>query len=471
MSSVRNIRTGRNRNPEVYGQFKKSDLTVVSVLVFMLPIAATVGPWLNDLMGLPLYPAVLAGTALGLTISRVSDRTGEKWFGFATAFIIAWAFIAVVRFGLGVEDNSVFKSALSILLPNLLIIVAAYRSPAKAVLLRAILAGWFISTTIVVMVCTWEVATGRHLSNVGAALLIDDESFLSSTFGNPNALAYFVCLTLPLFAVFALKREIGLSKRVLCGLSVLVLVLILAGTDSVIGIATLFVELLILVVFYRRRGRSVRALAALAISIAGAAITVGYVRSLPADRFHAIVAANTALESTVQGLQGELNTVGVRLALLDAAVRLVAERPISGHGAGQFPVAMGSRSEGATTAQILSPHNGLAEIAVEYGLPVFFMAMTAAALLILSVYRLTKAESRGTRSLAVICLVQSVAQILLISANSTYLQAPWMWLWVLFVVVVCSGHNTEMPYRLRHDGVPEYRSENRLSELKEPGTL
>lgn len=413
--------------------------SATAILLAILPIAATIGPLLNFATGIPVYPLVVSSTAILLLVSRSIDHSHDKWLSLVSVVGATWAVVAIARIALGVEDLPAAFSAISVLLPNILIVVCCYRHPFRWTFLAYFVLGWLISAVVTVSICAWEVLSGSHMSNVSESVVATNEWFIAGPFGNPNALAYYCCALFPLFFVFCFIRGISFLARMSMIAGALAVLIVLALTQSVIGLIATLIQLSLFFIMRSRKGRSIRALVVTLIVLIVSSLSLinFYSDASGPSRVPGLV--HSTFDVILRGIQGEPNTIGVRIALLEAAGRLSIIQPLAGHGAGQFPLAIVYYDKTEGTGGVLSPHNGVGEMAVEYGLLVSLLVVVSVSLLLRAAYQTSKSSFGSLMRFGTLCFVIGVSQALLLTANSTYLQSPWSWMWVVLSVLGCTG--------------------------------
>jgi O-antigen ligase len=237
--------------------------------------------------------------------------------------------------------------------------VAAYAAARSGLLPRAWVFGagiWIASGTGLLFA---GCGIGQHLSGAQAV----------STEGNRNYAGATAAILVPAALAFSLVRA-PLWKRALAGAAAGALLVHLHLADSRAGFAGAAVGALV----------AWGALRARRVPVGGVAAALGLL----------LLAGAPALRAKRDASEERLKTAGVRLEIWKGALRLFADRPWLGAGAGNFAVEFPPyRSEaefryhqeqaGTDFKEVEDPHSSWVQVAVETGLPGI-----AAALLVLS---------------------------------------------------------------------------------------
>lgn len=345
----------------------------------MLPPLAAVGP----LVGGALNPFRLLAAALvawwawrALRSRRLTRLEGAVLI--ACGAVLGSAAVSYLRFGWPASGLGELVS----LLLGLLLIPVLVRASGHTDVVRWLLRGYAVMVLGLACVVAWEYATGLHLPNF--VVPYEDRNStglwdsLAGTFTNPNQLAHVLVFAQPLL-VAAACLERGRWRVVAAASAVLAFVLVYP-TNSRVGWA-LTAATALAVLASRRWGRWALGVAALALAI-------------PAVRSLVLSPVLTRLSK-----KEDIGADDPRLKMLRNGWSLLVESDFLGVGPEAFThrVAAGAVPE---PTEIVNPHNGVLEVLVQYGVPVFVLLLAGLGWALVRAIR-----SGGGPLLGAICLV------------------------------------------------------------------
>ena len=344
-----------------------------------LPPLAAVGP----LIGGALNPFRLLASALvawwvwqALRSRRLTRL--ETAVLAASGVVLGSAAVSYLRFGWPLSGLGELVS----LLLGLLLIVALVHASGHVDVARWLLRGYIVMVLGLACVVAWEYATDLHLPNFIVAYEDRNSTGLwdskAGTFTNPNQLAHVLVFSQPLL-VAAACLERGRWRAVAIISAVLAFVLAYPTNSRTGWAITAMTALAVLV--SRRWGRWTLGVGLLALAIPA-------VRSLVLSPVLARLSKKEAIDAD-----------DPRLKMVRNGWSLLVESDFLGIGPGAFThrVAAGTVPE---PTEIINPHNGVLEVLVQYGLPVFAVLLAGLG------WALVRALRRGEGPLlGALCLV------------------------------------------------------------------
>lgn len=318
--------------------------------------------------GMPLALAMVA-LAAGVTVWREWKRPVAIGAvpGLAGACVLlgGWATLSLVRS----FTPAISLNALAVLLCVLLIGGLVSRLSRDRNALFALLGAVLIGATLV--------ATFGLREYIEAFKQHDLAHRTFSSFANPDFLAGYLLLTLPItLAAFVTARERMLRLLLGLGLAFQSACLLLTGSRS--GVAMLLVALVAWLAFVafagalRRQGRAIAT--GLAVFALGALL--GLAPTLA--RFGTVSVTNrqTGQVSRQNVMEAQSNSGAFRRWTWDGTVHMALANPLTGTGIGTFEVAYPRYAE---TAFTLHAHNGYLQWMAETGIPGGFFLLAALA--------------------------------------------------------------------------------------------
>lgn len=284
--------------------YLRGDLTLTQIAVFGLVIGWTLTFWRHRIW-LDAITMWYAAIGAALLISLIAmDETG-LWAGEVYRWAVAALFFLICR--------SVLRDWGSI---------------------RIVI--WSITLSTL---GTWAFSIGQEIANEGPEHMMRDGWLrVSATFGTPNPLAAYVEFTIPLLLVLAVlgvrssfRRQLGTMLWVVCGLTSLLGVVILALTQSRGGMVGFAMAMIVVLWALPTRLRLGTIIAGTAIGLVLALTPAGQSQF---DRFSRVFDSSTDI---ITEKSGRIDDRGFgRSSLWIAAIRMFEDQPWTGVGAGEY---------------------------------------------------------------------------------------------------------------------------------------
>nr|WP_239543289.1 O-antigen ligase family protein [Micromonospora terminaliae] len=283
--------------------------------------------------------------------------------------------------------------------------------------------GWTLAFVVTGAVALWELDTGRHL-DTNQAVVQSSIHVVASTFYNPNNYAGFLLACLPFLIWNAIVARAAWSRYLHIALVAGWWVLI-AATQSRTGIVGAVVAAPLLVYWLIRSAMLRRRQIALPLMLLAFGVVAG-LSFLPLAALGQ--QALTDLQSQFTPGDGISASDQARLNLTMLGWRMFLDSWMLGHGAGAF-ASNASYWGGLELYGLTNAHNGIVEIAAEYGLPLLLplvaVIFAVARAAIARHPAATRADLLDFRMVAVLGLSAVVASNLV---ASSILLSPWWWL-------------------------------------------
>ena len=333
---------------------------------------------------------------------------GRPWPHERTALALAGAWVALAVVSASVSPAPAQWSVLG----NLVVAMALAWAMARLMVperegaetTAALTLGWEVAILVGLPVAVWESRTARHLPQyIGGVWRRHPNTYFEpgTFFVNPNYLALFLVVALPLIAARLVRSRGG--WRVWHGLSGIVAAGLLVHGHSRACQAAL--GLMVVAVLATVRRTRVPALAVLALGVVAAAWKA---RSLPAVWAGVASGADTPATSTP-----------IRVALLRTGVKAASSHPWLGLGPGGFRW-WATHHQVAALHRKVDAHNALVEVATDYGVPVAVGVVAVWVIALVAALRWS-AAGRDTARVAVALLAAAPA---LSVANSQLVGPP-----------------------------------------------
>jgi len=332
-------------------------------------------PGLLELLGAPLSVALTAA-AFGVVAWREWKRPvaigAVRGLAGALALLAAWAALSLVRSqALALSLNALAALLAALLLGGLVARLVRDRNGFTALLLTVIAAGSLIAGMGVREYLEyWKSGVAEHR--------------VFATFANPDFLAGYLLLTLPL-TLSAFAATTNRMARLALGVGLWLQSGCLLLTGSRAGVALLLVALAVwaalLAVSRAGAGRWKRIGAGLAIVAVGALLASAPLLSRVANR-HIAPAQGTSparsnpLASVQATAEAQSHSASFRRYTWTGTFRMAKAHPILGTGLGTYDVAYPRYAETAYTAHA---HNSYLQLAAEVGFPGVLLLLTALA--------------------------------------------------------------------------------------------
>lgn len=397
---------------------------VTASLCFLVPVSVLAGEYVA-IGPVTLFRVVVAGLVVIAAWLWRREFWRQAWFGerILCGVLAIWLIVGVCS---GLAAGGARWSDMV----NLVIGFALAWSLGRLTTFGSITAltrGWQLSILVSLPIAIWERLTARHLPGYirgvwrhHANTYFDPATF----FVNPNYYALFLVVACPLLTLQAVRDR---GWRRILDLVVLAVDLgLLAISDSRACQAGL-VLMVIGALLVTRAGRFAVILACLAVVCMLAGPCQGRITALW-SQWHAVSVGHEDLGTA---------SVPVRMALFAFGLTIVTEHPWLGAGPGGFtPLAAAQRQ--FWLHHKVDPHNGLLQVATEYGIP---MAALLVMLWLWAGWRGWRLRSQDrARAAALLALV--VASPALSLANSQFIGPNVVSLWMAAVLVLIAAPAT-----------------------------
>ncbi|MBB5112908.1 O-antigen ligase family protein [Micromonospora echinospora] len=336
-------------------------------LLLLFPVLAALGRYatvdLSPRMFPNVYVAVCAVTVLPASLSLFR---GSRWRGaLPTAFValvVAWVVWAPATLvwapdvAFGIDRISLVSGAL---ISGVCVLGLVSRMPSGLRLLRL---GWTGAFVVTAGIALWELSTGRHLDAAPGA--IRSAYVVTSTFYNPNSYSGFLLSCLPFLTWNGIAARSWAGRYLHLVLVALCLMLIVA-TQSRTGVIGAMAALPVIGVWVVRAAWLRRRPILLPTLFLGLPIAVAL----------AFLSTTTPAQQILTQLQAQFVSDGIsesdqaRLNLTMLGWRMFLDSGLLGQGAGSFGI-VSNYWTGIETFGLTNAHNGVIEVAAEYGLPV-----------------------------------------------------------------------------------------------------
>lgn len=379
---------------------------ITRLLFGALPLSAALGPLLSIYGGLFAYRIVCAGL-IAYTVVFLMARSrwigADVWLVLAAASFIVTGLVGLPSVTPG-SDNP-YSEFLAVVLGLLTALAARAWQRREPGLYLALCRGWVVAALVMCLVALAEVVTGAHLPGYLASAHPDP----AASFGNPNSLAVFVVMA-NVWATPVRRHSSALwrlSTWVLVPATLAIALLTDARLATVVWLAIMGWS----VVSGVRRSRHGLARVGEALLPLGAAFVLLAV---------APTLLSLATESATAGSSG-----GVRADLTRIGLGFARDNHGLPTWPGSFEALMRDNVDTEAVGGLVNAHNVWVEILVQYGVP---------SLLLLLGWLLSCAVRRsGERDVAAL---GALAILLLGVVDSSFLDAPTLWLSVLTLAVV-----------------------------------
>lgn len=306
----------------------------------------------------------------------------------------------------------------------------------RLVPVAALSLGWGLAIAVSMPVAVWEIATGRHLHGYIDGTWRNHPGVYrapATWLTNPNMYAVFLAVGCPLLGWQA-RRARGIRRAAMALVALIGLGLLLATGGRA---ATAAVAVMVVSVALGQRRTRWWTLAVLVVLLGAVVVTQYDSLALSWHRFVGVL-----LRHSNEGP----SSFSVRSALLAWGVALVGAHPLFGVGPGGYRRAIMADPRRWSTHGKVDPHNGVVEIASQYGLVVLALV---AALWIAAVVRVLRHGDQvwprdGLERAWVVGFLLSMPVLAL--ANSTYVvQSVTQLVWALAAALVWNGSPGEPP--------------------------
>lgn len=296
--------------------------------------------------------------------------------------------------------------------------------------------GWITSVLLVGGIGVREAITGVHLPNylVGTDYVDYQIKLVASVFGNPNAFALFLIFSMTFVLGGIIEARRGLV-RFGYWLIVPFIGMLLLMSGSRLGLAAFALMILGAVVLAGRRV----ILPAVTVTVAALVLVIGFSSGF-GDLLNSYVAAKvwTSPSEIIDRISAGSRGSGTDRwhIYLDGAWLSLQSGGV-GFGPGSFVREMASRDLPYPTWGILSPHNLLLEVAVQYGLVVVIILIALVITIGRSAWTARTSTSPLVRASGV-SLVCALPGVFLVSfANSSFILVASSWVFLGTCLLAC----------------------------------
>ncbi|MBC1371531.1 hypothetical protein HB847_04045 [Listeria booriae] len=263
-----------------------------------------------------------------------------------------------------------------------------------------------------IVIALYEITTGQHLTKSSLTEAIGNTMYLpSGVFFNPNDLAAFLTIFIPIYIVLYTEKAIGV-RLMKIGLAIAGMYIVIA-TESRICIALLATMLLIILFHHSKKW--------LLAMILGLVVIIPLV--LQMDSF-------ATLDETIENIYtGKQNSTDVRMDISSATWQLAQDKFLIGAGPGnaQFQLINYFLTDELSGNDTIAVHNFLLEVLANYGVQsaIFFYSF-----LLLIFIRSIRLSVTGIRNWLYrsMPLLLSTSLTILFFSSSTTLEKPYIWI-------------------------------------------
>ncbi|QQY15902.1 O-antigen ligase family protein [Cutibacterium avidum] len=399
---------------------------IAGVLLAFFPPAALLGPWagIGPVFVYRVLTVVLAGCALAGWIRPSGARRGSRGAAAMILIAVVWGVVGLVgaaQLGTRRELSSFVGAGLALMGAWAVTRLIADGHLSRPRALRDLAFGWAVAMWIGTPVAGWEICTGRHLSTYISGLWRNHPGLYrqpATWLTNPNLYAVFVAVGL-VFVGAVWAGEQCLWVRVVAGATVILGVGLVAATGSRLAQIALALALMVRLWAVTKWRWVLPTLTVVAVAVI--LMTHAQQAGLAWHRFVGVLVHHND--------EGP-SSFSARTALMAWGLALVAAHPLIGAGPGGFRAAIIDQPRRWFTHGKSDPHNGVLEIASQYGLVVTVMLAVCWVWGIVSCWR-----HRQWWSTALLIVIPVLSL-----ANSTYLvQSVTQLTWLLSAVVLVHG--------------------------------
>lgn len=284
-----------------------------------------------------------------------------------------------------------------------------------------------IALLINIGIAFYEITTGQHLTKSTLSEAIGNALYLpSGVFFNPNDLAAFLTLFIPIYIVFYTKKTWGV-RLFKIALGVIGMYIVIA-TESRICIVLLALMLLVIVFSYSKKW--------LIALVAAALLFVPII--LGTSSFQTL---SDSIENIYTGKQ---NSTDVRIGISEAAWQLTQDNYLIGAGPGnaQLQLVNYFPTDELSNNGTIAVHNFLLELLANYGIQsaIFFYSFLILILVQSIRHLFTNADQK------IMPLLLSIALIVLFFSSSTTLEKPYIWISFGIILAILTNKRMEQPH-------------------------
>jgi teichuronic acid biosynthesis protein TuaE len=370
------------------------------------------------------------------------------------------AVVALVWFGIGLlliptslDPGTGVRELISIAI-GLLFVAGVVRNWKPGETLRDLRLGWSIAFAATGVIGTWEVVTGNHLANFFGGIALDDytKTLIASTFGNSNAYAVFLASGLPLMLSYMNEVSRPRAFRITLVLALGWWAFLLIHTGGRLSIAASIIGVIVWLAV--TRGRGGRPLLVVILAVMGVVLIGGLGGALGnglSDKITQFSVSAIVQSATASGASGN-----VRVNLTLQGLYTIGRTFGLGAGPGNFAAQVQAHQYLFDTGSDVNPHNGLVELAAQYGLVVLVLVLVAlirpiswAVRDLGDAQRFFYPSETSDRALSRLIIVSFAVMFLPLSLeNSTLWANPYIW--VTIAIFVSAAFTVEPADRVRH---------------------
>jgi putative inorganic carbon (HCO3(-)) transporter len=252
-----------------------------------------------------------------------------------------------------------------------------------------------------------------------------------STIGQPNALAGYLVLAIPITAVLALEQKRSLRVAALAGLALMIGALLLTYSRG----AYLGLALAVAVLIFGLRDRITMNRATLGAYVGAALVVLVLIVTMIAPVRSAFTRAWHRSESVSSD-----NSISARIDLWKVALRMIGDHPLVGIGPEMFPEEFPGYSRTVLPAaavrhfekfRVESPHNEVLAVASGAGIPAAIAYLSILVGVIYVLWHATRRRGNASVRLALVAVMAAVLGHVVTSALMTSeVTGSWLF-WIL----------------------------------------
>lgn len=396
--------------------------------LIVLPTAAALGPYasLEPTEGSPYYLfrvlcLVILVPALGSWLAyRHSYSLGPKAF---TALVVVWTVWAPAGLLWSEEPLAARNEVIAVSFALAGGFCTLFLSAGRTAALDLLRAGWIGAFLITGGYAVWELATGQHLAS-NPNLDLYGIRYVSSTFFNPNDYAGFLLACLPFIAGHAIGARSSRRRR----MALLLLPLwayLASATQSRTAILGALLALPVLIYWHSTAAETVRRGARRRLLVYGASTGVLALAAWSSSASRVWKRLRSPLDYDVSIARSD----ATRLHLTRLGWKFFTESGLVGRGPGTFERAVAADASSNYYQQITNAHNGIIEIAAQYGIVIVAPLLIALWAVIRSAAPQRCDANRGPAVLnqRMSVLLGTMAFIASSLAASSVIACPWWW--------------------------------------------
>lgn len=401
----------------------KGPAGLTRLLAWLVPTAAALGsnlPGVGPLFGFRVLTLIVAALALAYPAERSRGGISAPLALLAAVWSAAGLLLSLVA----IDGAAAFRTMVSVSLGLLLAMAAVRVTRSEPRFVAWVAHGWLLSFAITSTIAAWELSSGQHLANYFAITGGVGSDLPAATFFNPNAFAVYL-VSVQAMVLWVISRTRRPSARFLLYASSLWCAFLIVATGSRLCLAAFVLLTLCFLALDRlslTRSLVVSAVVGGFVWFAAPSVAVTIDAYIPND------VRSTSVSQVLQAMDQTDTSEGRRIELYKASFWLLGASGGIGVGPGNFGAALDTHHVPYGVGVTRSPHNFVAELAVEFGVAV----LIGFGLLMWSIIRRVIPHKGPERS---VLLATGLAFLPASLANSGYLLSSNMW--AFFATMLC----------------------------------